>query len=45
MPAPAFRLLKSKWRKFFYLDSKKTLDFFNEWCYNKNNEMNRSELK
>lgn len=45
MPAPAFRLLESKRRKFFHLDSKKTLDFFDELCYNKDNKMNRSELK
>lgn len=45
MPAPAFRLLKSKQRKFFYLDSKKTIDFLNELCYNKDNETNRRESK
>lgn len=34
MPAPAFRLHQSKTEKIF-LDSEKTLDFFNELCYNR----------
>lgn len=44
MPAPALDFISLR-RKFLYLDSKKTLDFFNKLCYNKDNEMNRSEPK
>ena len=44
MPAPAFRLHQSKTENFLFR-LQKTLDFFNELCYNKDNEMNRSELK
>lgn len=44
MPAPALDFISLR-QKIFYLDSKKTLDFFNELCYNKDNEMNRREPK
>lgn len=45
MPAPRFRLHQSKTENFFIQTPKKTLDFFNKLCYNKDNEMNRSEPK
>lgn len=43
MPAPALDFISLNGKNF--LDSKKTLDFLNELCYNKDNEMNRSESK
>lgn len=44
MPAPALDFISLR-QKIFLFRLQKTLDFFNELCYNKDNEMNRREPK